>query len=81
MKFVKVERIPGHTKVKQKPVKGVLEDFLSSDVKCARVDLEDGEYSRPSTAYSTLYEACYRYKLPLAVTFRGGDIYIFRTDM
>lgn len=80
MKFVEVDRIPGHTKVKQKPIKNVLEAFVSSDVKYARVELEDGEYAIPSTAYSTLYSACLNYKLPLNVTFRGGNIYIFRTD-
>lgn len=81
MKFVEVDHIPNHTKTKMKPVREILESFLSSDIKYAKAVFEEGEYSVVSTAWNSLYQACYKYNLPIQVTMRGGDVYLIRTDM
>lgn len=58
-----------------------LRDFMSSNIKFAKVELSADEYSSPTVARSCMDIAAKRGAFPVKVRLRGNDIYLVRTDM
>ena len=83
MKFIEVSEIPERKDYDgrpKKPVRKFIECFLLSDIRIARVILEDEDYARPEYARLSLNEACKRYGYPVEVKTRSGDIYLVRKE-
>lgn len=80
MKAIAVNCIPeskhGHHRLQT-----FLEDFVSSKMKFAMVELNIDEYASPTVARGCLSIAVKRGAHPVKVMLRGKDIYLLRTDM
>lgn len=57
------------------------EDFMNLGVKCAKVTLDPGRYKCASSAQATITRGIERWRKPIKVIMRKGEIYLIRTDM
>ena len=81
MRLVRVEEIPevvNHTPKKQ--VSGMLSDFMASDMKYAKVEIADGEYTRIEYARQSLLQVCARHGYRVDVKTRNGEIYLAKKE-
>lgn len=60
----------------------VIDEFMRSDMDCAEIVLEDGEYARTGSAYNGIYNAINRMKLTstLGVRTINGTVYLFKKE-
>ena len=82
MKLVRVEEIPevvNHTPKKQ--VNVMLSDFIASDMKYAKVEIEEGEYARIEYARQSLLQVCARCGYRVEVKTRNGEIYLAKKEV
>lgn len=59
----------------------MLEEFIYTGAKYAKIILDDQDYCRPDTAMQAIRQVANRYNYPVAPKTRRGSIYISRTDM
>ena len=77
-----VSNIPDDSKNrKKKDVRGMLDRFISENIKYAQVILEDEDYCRPDAAMQSIRMAAKRHNYPVTPKTHRGSIYISRTDM
>lgn len=77
MKLERIEAIPETVYGKPKmDLRGLLDEFLASDMQYAHVILDPGDYYRPEYARITLVEACRRYGYNIKVISRNGANYL-----
>lgn len=79
MKFTEVKEIPkarGRNNLQL-----LIKEFMSQNIKYARVDLKEGEYSCMKVAYASLFEAIRKSEEPVKVRKRGNELYLVRTDI
>lgn len=82
MKLVRVEEIPEVDKRRSKKmVSEMLANFVASDMKYAKVVLEEGDYSRVEHARHSLLKACTRDGYMIDVKVRSGDIYLAKKEI
>lgn len=67
--------------VRNHNLKRFLGDFMLTKSKHYKVELEEGEYKTPYTAYESIRYAIKRHKYPIKISIRKGVIYLTRTDM
>lgn len=79
MKFVEVRDIPDQKRHHR--LKDYWVDFMSMNIKIAKVDLDIGEYASPDVARSTMALSIKRFGYPIDVFKRGNEIYLIRRDM
>lgn len=79
MKFVEVEKVPGLQKYH--PLKSKWDEFMAMNVKVAKVDLDENEYSNIEVARATMAISVKRMGYPITVTRRQNEIYLIRRDM
>jgi hypothetical protein len=70
------ERMHGNHKLRR-----FFEDFITSNIKLAKIELSEVEYKSPKVAQNVMGIAARRGKYPVKVMLRGDDIYLQRTDM
>ena len=80
MKFVKVDKMPGRRSSK-KSLRVFMEEFISRDIKMAKVELKEGEYKNSEIARRCLTTSAKRHCLPVKAGCRDNEVYIYRTDM
>ena len=81
-RFEEVSDIPNDLKYrKRKDVRGMLDLFVTENIKYAQVFLDDEDYCRPETAMQAIKLTAQRYDYPVTTKTRRGSIYITRTDM
>ena len=56
-------------------------EFISMNVKTARVDLDKDDYKSVNVAANVLRVASKRHAVPVKVVVRNGELYFVRTDM
>lgn len=82
MRFVRVEFIPEIKRGRNRNNLGsILDNFVASDMICAKVALDPGDYSSPECARTSLVQAIKRGHYNVGVTCRNGELYIVRKDM
>ena len=87
MKIIPVEEIPKRQRVSSKPsvefkpTRYYLREFMKMGVKCAKVDLQEGDYVSVQSAYHTLWGCATEHAFPIDVIRRGDDIYLSRRDI
>jgi hypothetical protein len=81
MKFVKVDYMPERGRCSKKPLKLFLEEFMSRNIKTAKVELIEGDYKNPAIARRCISTAAKKHYLPIKAGYRDKEVYIYRTDM
>lgn len=82
MRFVEVESVPEYNlRSPKKPLKELLEEFVRSNIKCAKFIFDETEYSRCENARQALLRSCKFGAFPIAISVRGNDIYLIRKDI
>lgn len=87
MTLVPVEKLPEkHTRhditaCNNKSVQTYLKEFMKMNVKYARVDFTNMDYSDLSIGYRTFRDSVYRSALPINVVQRSGHVYLIRKDL
>lgn len=79
MKFVEVKEVPGRTI--KKNLYGYLNEFMTMDIKVAKVEFNKMEYKTVISAYLCIYRAVQKSRLPLRVMKRNDEIFLVRNDM
>ena len=79
MKFVKVDSVPMRKTTHR--LKDYFDEFMNSNVKVARVELSNDEYSNVNSARSTMRASAKRFGLPIDICKRKDEIYLIRRDI
>lgn len=79
MKFVEVKEVPERTH--KKDLRKILEDFMTTNIKVAKVDFNDGDYKEARYCANSIAVAVRRAALPITVTRRGEEVYLIRRDI
>lgn len=79
MKFVEVKEIPCYKRNHR--LKDMWDEFIASNMKMAKVDLDIDEYSNLSVAASVMAVSIKRYGYPIKLVRRDGNIYLVRKDI
>lgn len=60
----------------------LLEEFIESDMDCATISYEDGEYKKPGSVYNSAKNATKRFGCEGSVGVQtvDGKVYLFRKD-
>lgn len=60
----------------------LLEEFIESDMECAMISYEEGEYCKPAACHNLAKNAIKRFGFEGSVGVQtvGGKVYIFRKD-
>lgn len=80
MKFVKVDKIPGRRN-RKKRLALFLEEFMTSNIKIAKVELNEGDYVSSQVRRNCIRRAIKENFYPIKATKVDDDIYLIRTDM
>lgn len=82
MKFIPVEDISNKNRGYRyyRSVTKRLEEFLSMDVKLARIEFDPGEYCSSVSAYSPIQRCIKNNRYPINMFMFEGDIYLQRRD-
>lgn len=79
MRFVKMENgIPKRENFKHAQL---FKEFISMNIKVARVDLDPDDYKSVNVAANVLRNGVRRHAVPIKVKMSDGEIYFVRTDM
>lgn len=62
-------------------VETVVNQFMQMNVEAVKVNFSEYEYKDVYSAYSSLYKAVKRLKLPIDVRISKGEVYLIRNDM
>lgn len=80
MKLVKVDRIPD---IKQKEFKRpkqkigpIIDEFIESDLRYAKVEFDDWEYVGPHSLYMSLVSHIVKRRVMIDVFIRGNNVYL-----
>ena len=79
MKFVKVDSVP--MLKSNHRLKDYFDEFMNSNVRVARVELSENEYSNDNSACSTMRASVKRFGLPIDICKRKDEIYLIRRDI
>ena len=79
MKFVEVKELP--VRRGKKNLRVFIDEFMVANIKIAKIEIGENEYSSISVARSCIYTAVTRSGAPITVTQRGDEIYFIRRDM
>ena len=79
MKFVKVDEVPG--KPVKKRLRVYLDEFMTSNIKIARIDFNERDYKSSSVARACFARSVANYGYPINVIQRGNEVYLSRRDM
>ena len=77
MKFIPVKELPDRT-APHKNLQKLLEEFDKSDLSVAKIEWFEHEYKSADVCYACLSRAAKISGRPIKVTFRSGEIYIFK---
>lgn len=87
MKLIPIKELPMKNKpvrrgrAKSKDIFGMLEEFMETGAKYAKVEYTNAEYASRPSAQASLCRATLDYRYPLYVRSINGDVYIIRTDI
>ena len=62
-------------------LKNYFDEFMATEAKVARIDLDEGDYKSTKSAYQGFEKAAKRLGLPVKVRTIDGKIYLIRTDL
>lgn len=77
MKITAIDEIPRP----KKRLQALIEKFYKSEIKVGRVEWTSKDYKNAKVAYSVLWSAAKRSKLPVSVAKRGEEVYLYRTTV
>ena len=80
MKAIAVNCIPERRNGNHR-LQNFLREFVNTNTKFAKLELNVDEYASPTVARSCIGVAVVRGGHPVKVKLRGNDIYLVRTDM
>lgn len=82
MRIVPVDYLPERTSTDYHKLDEFFKMFMKSNVKYARVEFADREYSTEATCRGSLHSYILRNPdLPIKVHLVSGDVYLIRTDL
>lgn len=58
-----------------------VEEFMSMNIKAARVEFEDWEYTSSLGCYSAFRQLIFRRQMPIDLKMADGEVYLIRTDI
>ena len=76
MTFKPVNEVPNKKRAAQHDLRGLLRDFVEGNKVTVKVVFVEGEYKSPFVGYKCLQDAARRYKLPVKVHWRDGEVYL-----
>lgn len=80
MKFVECkEGLP--ERADKKNLKVYFEEFMSSNIKVAKVEFNKGDYKSINVAYSVIYRSAKNHGFPIEVHRINKEIYLIRKDI
>lgn len=80
MRFVEVAKIPQKIRATNHKLEHELLEFMRMDIKTARVEFDEYEYSSIDSLRVCLKVVCSRIGLPIAVKMNNGEVYLVRSD-
>lgn len=80
MRYVKYEGEIPNVKRNYNKHERYFEGFMRSNIKIAKIDIED-DYKTLKSAYNCLNKAANIYDYPIKICKRSDEIFIVRTDM
>lgn len=80
MTMAKVDTMPAK-RCSKKCLMDIFNEFISMNVKLAKVEFEENEYKSVKVADSVLRVAAKRYGVPIKVRMRNDEIYFERRDI
>ena len=78
MKFVKVKELP---KRRKNSILIFLDEFMTSNIKFAKVEFSEKDYKTPSSCQSAFSKAIKAGGFPIIVKSINKEVYLIRTDM
>lgn len=82
MQFVKFEgKIPEIKRIHRKNLKGYFDEFMSTNIKVAKVMLNEGEYKDVVVARNVLNRSVVNHGYPITVRRVGKEIFLIRRDI
>lgn len=81
MEFVEVENLPDYVKSVKGAMEKRLEEFMGMNVKYAKVQYHDDEYSSPNGCRLSVIDGIKRYGVPVNVVMIRGVVYLIRRDL
>lgn len=82
MKFVKMDEVPEKKKGGLRDTnKYRLIEFMSLNIKVAKVDFAKDEYKNSSTCTSCLRVSIKRFGMPIDVIHRNSEVFLVRRDI
>ena len=79
MKFVEVKDVPKRNR--QKNLQVFIDEFMSANIRCAKIEFKEHEYKNINIARSCIQTAVKRSGAPIYVVKRDDNIYFIRKDM
>lgn len=82
MKLIPVNELPERNhRTGKKSNLDCLQEFLKMNVRYAKLDVPELDYVHPFSAYTSTLNSVKRFKLPVAVYFINGDVYLANLEM
>ena len=79
MKFVKVDKVPERNRKKR--LREFLDEFMSANIKVAKVELNEGDYKTPEVRARCIYHSVKMGAYPIRVTRVKDEVFLIRKDM
>lgn len=80
MRFIEVTNIPKQVRSCKHKLEREILDFIGMDVKTAKVEYSQYEYSCVESLRACLKTACVRVGVPVDVKMVNGEVYLVRRD-
>lgn len=80
MFYTKVDELPEKKKTKKK-LRVFLDEFMSENIKMAKVHVKEDDYKHPRYAYTSLLESARNGGYPIDVVMVNGETFLVRRDM
>lgn len=79
MTFIQVDNLPERRG--RKDLRGFLKEFMTEDIKMAKINLNVMDYKCPRHCYNALHTSIKTGGFPIKVHMRNDEIYLVRTDL
>lgn len=81
IKFVAIEGLPRRKNKTNGYVDGMLQEFMSMNVKFAKVEFDAKDYKNPASCQSVYYKAIKAGAYPITVKCINKEVYLIRRDL
>lgn len=80
MFYTKIEKLP-NGKRRRSNLRVFFDEFMSENIKIAKLNFDDGTYCSAKSAQNTLTQSAKRRGYPIDVEIINGEVYLIRRDI